>query len=97
VDREALESALAERYDAEERVRRIVARQAQDLADSCQIAEDLGYPVDIDDVLANIADAPEDHTLVERWNWWLGALDLSHGGYERFRIRPDVAGIDQSE
>jgi len=97
VDRQALDEALAERYDADERSRRIVSRQAQDLADSCRIAKDLGYPLSLEDVLSNLEDAPEDHTLVERWNWWLGALDLSHGGYERFRVRPDVTGLDQSE
>ena len=97
MDRQALDEALAERYDADEQIRRIVGRQAQDLADSCRIAEDLGYPLAVEDVLANLDDAPDDHSLVERWNWWLGALDLSHGGYERFRIRPDVAGIDTSE
>jgi len=97
VDRQALDEALADRYDAEAPIRRVVTRQAQDLADSCQIAEDFGYPLAVEDVLANLDDAPDDHALIERWNWWLGALDLSHGGYERFRIRPDVAEPDTSE
>lgn len=97
MDRQALEAALAERYDADEAVRRVVARQAQDLTDSCRIAEDFGYPLTVEDVLANIDDAPDDHSLVECWNWWVGALDLSHGGYDRFRVRPDVVGVDTSE
>jgi hypothetical protein len=23
--------------------------------------------------------------LPERWNWWLGALDIAHGGHAEFR------------
>ena len=97
MDRQALDQALAERYDTDEMVRRAVTRQARDLADSGQIAEDLGAPLSVETVLANIDDAPDDHSLVERWNWWLGALDLSHGGYERFRVRPDIVEADRTE
>lgn len=97
MDRQALDQALAERYDTDEMVRRAVTRQARDLADSGQIAEDLGAPLSVETVLANIDDAPDGHSLVERWNWWLGALDLSHGGYERFRVRPDIVEADRTE
>lgn len=90
MDRQTLESELGDRYDADERTVRVVARQATDLADSGRIAEDLGYPLEVGDVLANVADAPGGHSLVERWNWWVGSLDLSHGGYERFHVRSDV-------
>ncbi len=90
MDREALEAALADRYGADEDAVRVVARQARDLADSGMIAEDFGYPLDVEQVLTNLDDAPDDHGLVERWNWWIGSLDVSQGGYERFRVRPDV-------
>ncbi|PSP95097.1 hypothetical protein BRC91_03600 [Halobacteriales archaeon QS_4_62_28] len=97
MDRQALDEALADRYDADETVRRAVTRQARDLADSGQITEDLGYRLAIEHVLSNVDDAPDDHTLAERWNWWLGSLDISHGGYERFWVRPDVAEADRTE
>jgi hypothetical protein len=88
MDREELEARLAEEFG--EVGLRAVSRQAQDLADSGRVAEDLGFELTVDAVVSNLADAPEGHTLAERWNWWLGALDLSHGGYLRFRVREDV-------
>jgi hypothetical protein len=90
VDRQRLESELADRYDADEEMRRVVARQAQDLADSGRITEDFGFELTVDDVLANLADGPDDHSLAECWNWWMGSLDLSHGGYDRFHVRTDL-------
>ena len=91
MNRQRLESELAARYDADEATRRVLARQAGDLADSGKLATDFGYDLAVEDVLANLADAPEGRSLIERWNWWIGSLDLSHGGYERFHVRPDVA------
>ena len=90
MDRTRLASEFADRYEADDEMRRVVARQAQDLADSGRIAEDFGFDLTVDDVLDNLDDAPEDHSLAERWNWWMGALDLSHGGYDRFHVRPDL-------
>ncbi len=89
MDREALEGRLAAEFG--EVGLRAVSRQARDLADSGRVAEDLGFELTVDAVVSNLRDAPDDHALVERWNWWLGALDLSHGGYLRFRVREDVA------
>ena len=91
MDRDRLEAALVEGYDAEAAIARVVARQARDLADSGQYATDLEAELTVEAVVANLADAPDDHDLVERWNWWLGALELSHGGYERFSVREDLA------
>lgn len=91
VDRAKLATTLAERLDASETTARVVARQAGDLHDSRRLDEDLGIPVTVETIVAHLEDAPDDHSLVERWNWWLGALELSHGGYERFKVRPDVA------
>lgn len=91
MDRQRLEAELTDRYDADADTARVVSRQAQDLADSGSIAEDFGYALAVEDVLQNLADAPDDRSLVERWNWWIDSLDLSHGGYDRFRVRPDVA------
>jgi hypothetical protein len=85
-----LQARLVERFDAETAVARIVAREAADLADRGVYAADFGEPLSVEIVTTNLADAPEGSTLAERWNWWLGALELSHGDYQRFRVRPDV-------
>lgn len=86
MDRKQLEVELERHYDADAAVRRVVARQARDLADSGRIREDLGFQLDAEDVLENLEDAPDDYALAERWNWWLGALELAHGGYRQFQI-----------
>jgi len=87
VDRTALETELQDIFDADQRAARVVARQARDLADSGRFADDLGMELSVEIVRSNLEDAPADYSLVERWNWWLGSLELSHGGYERFQIR----------
>lgn len=90
MDREALEQALAESFDGGEEACQVVARQIRDLADAGKIEAELGFELSIETVVDNLEDAPDDYSLVERWNWWLGSLELSHGGYNRFRVRPDV-------
>ncbi|MDG5775581.1 hypothetical protein VB773_06620 [Haloarculaceae archaeon H-GB2-1] len=90
MDSERLERELAERYDASEEVCHIVSRQARDLDDSGLFADDIGSPLTVEVVIDNLDDAPEQYTLPERWNWWLDALELSHGGYDRFHVRSDV-------
>ena len=91
MDRERLETELAERYDAPDVVVRSIGRQARDLADAGLIEDDLDHELTVEAVLDNVADAPEARSLVERWNWWLGSLELSHGGYDRFLVRSDLA------
>lgn len=91
MDRDRLEAALVDRYDADDAIASVVARQARDLADAGQYATDLETELTVEAVLENLDDAPDDHDLIERWNWWLGALELSHGGYDRFSVREDLA------
>ncbi|WP_459192978.1 hypothetical protein [Halosimplex sp. J119] len=86
MNRDRLEREL-DRFEGDAGARRVVARQARDLADSGLVEEDLGFELDVDAVLDNLEDAPVDHTLVERWNWWIGSLEHSHGGYEQFQVR----------
>nr|WP_159764155.1 hypothetical protein [Halovenus carboxidivorans] len=74
-----------------EQARRAVSRQARDLSDAGRIEEELGYELTVETVVSNLEDAPAEYGLVERWNWWIGSLELSHGNYQRFRVRPDVA------
>lgn len=90
VDPDTLKTQLTVKFDATDRSAHIVARQARDLADAGQIEADFDCKLTTDCIVSNLHDAPGEYSLVERWNWWLGALELSHGGYERFRIRPDA-------
>ncbi len=90
MDRERLVSELEANFGGTAMTRRAVSRQAQDLADSGQIEADMQYRLTADAVVANLADAPEEYTLVERWNWWMGSLDLAFGEYQHFHVRPDL-------
>ncbi|MXR40164.1 hypothetical protein GRX01_02160 [Halobaculum sp. WSA2] len=95
MDSRELTAALEREFGGTEATRRTVARQARDLADSGAIEADRGHELTVEDVIENMVDAPDDHDLVERWNWWLGSLETAYGGYERFTVRfvddgPDV-------
>lgn len=90
MDKRTLERELEVAFGGSEQARAVIARQARDLADSGSIEADLDFELTVETVIENLDDAPDDHTLIERWNWWLSSLELSHGGYTRFRVRPDA-------
>lgn len=79
-------AAALERFGGTPAERRVVARQARDLADSGRPERDRGRSLTAEDVVANLADAP-DGGPAERWNWWLGALEMAYGGYASFQVR----------
>ncbi len=88
VNRQVLRLYLRQSFpesSAEER--RVVARLAGDLADSGRYREVKGTSLSPDTIIENLGDAPEGTSLPERWNWWVGALDLAHGGHAEFRVR----------
>lgn len=85
MDQQKLADALA-RFEGSPADRRVVARQASDLSDA-GLPEHFDRTVTVADVIRILAEAPDDHTLVRRWNWWIGSLEISHGGYHRFRVR----------
>lgn len=86
VDPSELADALEREFGGTEAERRVVARQARDLADSGKPERDRGAPLTVEAVVSNLADAPADASLPERWNWWLGALEVAYGGYEPFQV-----------
>lgn len=65
---------------------RVVVRQAVDVADAGTYEADVGAPLTNDAVIEELADAPGG-SLTDRWNWWMGSLEVAFGGYERFAIR----------
>ncbi|MFB6072541.1 MAG: hypothetical protein ABEJ88_06190 [Halobacterium sp.] len=85
MDREVLMLHLRQAFGGTPAERRTVARAAGDLGDSGRLESDLGMEVDADVILEQLADAPAG-SPAERWNWWMGALEASHGGYRRFRV-----------
>lgn len=87
MDRDHLASVLADEFGGDEATRRAVARQAGDLADSGRLAADAGIDLDAAAICRHLADAPEGYSLAERWNWWIGSLELAFGGYDRFLVR----------
>ena len=90
MNRRTLEAELAETFDAEDDVVTAVARQARDLADAGRFDADFDAELTVETVVENLGDAPDGYSLAERWNWWLGALDVSHGGYTEFGVRQDL-------
>jgi hypothetical protein len=86
IDRDRLERRLREEFDGSSGAARVVARQAADLADSGRYEADTGTRLTTEVVLEELADAP-DGGPPERWNWWIGSLEIAFGGYETFGIR----------
>jgi hypothetical protein len=85
MDRDRLKSALDE-FDPQSGERRVVVRQAMDLADSAQFETDTGATLTSKTVVRNLRDAP-DERLPERWNWWIGSLEIAYGGYAQFQVQ----------
>ncbi|WIV67126.1 hypothetical protein [Natrialbaceae archaeon AArc-T1-2] len=86
IDPDRLESRLRQEFGGSAGEARTVARQAVDLADAGRYVEDVGAKLTTDVVIEELADAPNG-TPADRWNWWIGSLELAFGGYERFGVR----------
>lgn len=88
MNRERLDHALERAFDASEGERRAVVRAAGDLADSGRLAIDRGAELSVETVVTELAEAPDDSSLSERWNWWIGALAVAYGDeYTQFGVR----------
>ncbi|WP_336035434.1 hypothetical protein [Halobacterium yunchengense] len=96
MDRELLMLHLRQAFGGSPAERRAVARTAGDLADAGKLEADLGAELTPAFVVEQLGDAPEG-SPAERWNWWMGALEASHGGYRRFRVRTWADGADGAD
>lgn len=95
MDTEALVDAL-ERFGGTDAERRVVARQADDLSDAGLVERDRGHALSVDAVVDELAAAP-DGGPADRWNWWVGALEVAYGGYAGFTVRRyERGGEDES-
>lgn len=63
----------------------IVTRQIIDLQHAGRYRESHSRELTVDHIIDELQEAP-DGSLVERWNWWIGALELAHGGFRQFRV-----------
>jgi len=86
VHRPELAAALQEAFDADPDAARVVARAAGDLSDSGAYGDDIGEEIDGKVIVSELRDAPADSDLIERWNWWIGSLELAYGDYEQFLV-----------
>lgn len=74
------------RFGGSEGERRAVARHARDLADTGLFERDDGNLLTVDRIVSELADAPGGGPA-DRWNWWLGSLEVAYGGYAEFQVR----------
>lgn len=85
MDRAELRDRL-ECFDGTDAERRAVARAAGDLADSGRYEASTGRSLTVAEVLEHLGDAPNE-SVSDRWNWWVGSLDLAYGEYGEFQVR----------
>ncbi|SIR81560.1 hypothetical protein SAMN05421858_3908 [Haladaptatus litoreus] len=86
MDATELDRRLREEFDPPEGARRVVVRQARDLVDSGEYRTDAGVELTAEGIISNLRDAPEEQSLPEKWNWWMGSLGIAYGGYTEFLI-----------
>ncbi|MFC6823881.1 hypothetical protein [Halopelagius fulvigenes] len=86
LDPEELATELERAFGGSERERSVVARQARDLAESGKPEADRGEPLTVAEVVRQMGDAPEGSGVADRWNWWLGSLEIAYGGYREFQV-----------
>jgi hypothetical protein len=86
VDEAELRETLETRFGGTAPERRAVARAARDLQASGQFPEDTATVLSVARIVAELEESPDDRPA-DRWNWWMGALDVAYGGYEQFQVR----------
>ncbi|ADD04896.1 uncharacterized protein Nmag_1317 [Natrialba magadii ATCC 43099] len=86
LDPDRLDELLAAAFAGGAAERRVVVRQAVDLDDSGQYERDCDVTLTAAVVVDELGDAP-DESVVNRWNWWIGSLELAFGGYARFGVQ----------
>ena len=86
IDSEPLERRLRRQFGGPPGESRVVVRQAVDLDGSGRYEADTGNYFDNELVMQELTGAA-DGTPADRWNWWMGSLEVVYGGYEEFAIR----------
>ncbi|WP_435157213.1 hypothetical protein [Haladaptatus sp. DFWS20] len=86
MDATELDRRLREEFDPPEGACRVVVRQARDLVDSGEYRNDTGVELTAEAIVSHLHDAPDERSLPEKWNWWMGSLGIAYGGYTEFLI-----------
>jgi len=88
MDPEVLDRALLAAFDGPRGERRVVVREALDLADAGRWSDTHdGHALTPDVIVHELAEAPAGESLADRWNWWMGSLEIAFGGFEPFVVR----------
>lgn len=88
MDGETLAEQLDAAFDAPLAERRVVVRQAVDLADAGRWADTHdGERLTAEQIVRVLGSAPSGDGLADRWNWWMGSLEVAYGEFERFSVR----------
>lgn len=88
MDPEGLDQELAGAFGGTPSERRVVVRQALDLAEAGRWSETHGdEPLTPERIVTELGQAPDVDGLADRWNWWIGSLEVAHGDFERFAVR----------
>lgn len=98
VDEAELLEGLEAAFGGSQAERDAVARAARDLDASDQVETDTESEVTAGRVIAELEDAP-DGGPADRWNWWIGALEIAYGGYAEYQVRrwEEPTGQDDAE
>lgn len=86
MEREVVMLLLRQAYGGTPGERRAIARSADDLEATGKYHDDTGVELSATRIIEELADAPGG-SPAERWNWWMGALDLAYGEYTQFSVR----------
>jgi hypothetical protein len=98
VDESDLLDRLETAFGGSRAERDAVARAARDLTTSGHFRTDTESELTAGRVIAELEDAP-DGGPAERWNWWMGALDVAYGGYADYQVRrwQEVSDDEEAE
>ncbi len=86
IESKSLEERLHQAFGGTPNESRVVARQAVDLADDGQYERDTGVELTNELVIDELSDAPSG-TPADRWNWWIGSLEIAYTGYRQFGVQ----------
>lgn len=78
--------AALEQFGGSRQERLAVARQARDLYDSGKVNESIDGTMTTTFLISELSDAPSG-TPADRWNWWIGAMNLAYGNFSQFQVR----------
>jgi hypothetical protein len=84
MEEDHLRSVLKKEFSPTDTDLERVTREAIELYQSGKFEEDSGNELTVELIKNKLKEA--DRPIRAGWNWWRGALDYIHNGYERFQV-----------